>query len=91
MLSGPVNAWSVKTGEVELRSFSGFCPELIEIDSEIVSEKFTSMFTEVDVDSNGLVVVVATSIWFKIVSVVLGSGVVVVSKLTIVPSVDIAF
>ena len=87
MLSCPVNAWSVKTGEVELRSFSGLCPELIKIDPEIVSEKFTSMFTEVDVDSNGLVVVVATSIWVEIVSV--GSGVVVVSKLTM-PSVDIA-
>ena len=90
MLSGPVNVLSVKTGEVESRSFSGVCPELIEIDPEIVSEKFTSMFTEVDVDSNGLVVVVATSIWVEIVSVVLGSGVVVVCKLTI-PSVDIAF
>ena len=90
MLSGPVNAWSVKTGEVELRSFSGLCPELIEIDPEIVSEKFTSMFTEVDVDSNGLVVVVATWIWVEIVSVVLGSGVVVASKLTML-SVDIAF
>ena len=91
MLSGPVNVLSVKTGEVESRSFSGLCPELIEIDPEIVSEKFTSMFTEVDVDSSCLVVVVATSIWVDIVPVVLGSGMVVVSKLTIVPSVDIAF
>ena len=66
------------------------CPELFEIDPEIVSEKFTSMFTEVDVDSNGLVVVVATWIWVEIVSVVLDSGVAVVSKLTM-PSVDIAF